>query len=271
MSVLRSVSDAVAFQASVFNSSSVHGYFVKNMHVHATDISTLEPRFSYTTEPSHQETAAATTGPENESSPVPDYFDEHFCTLEGTRRIVITRIASKKEQMIFVPADCRTSRICIQQETDTTHSYAKLFLTTSAWQRTPPQQLRLRNTEVTVLLLCTDSRVSLQHCSPSPSLERFRCEVSQLKCQRTCFRASAVGNVCCARCFLGQNCLQSRERRENLLNGDPGWYSFSSSETSSFLTLHLPWDWSCVVPGPVACAQLDVVSPHELNSLAKVQ
>lgn len=42
------------------------------MHVHATDISTLEPRFSYTTEPSHQETAAATTGPENESSPVPE-------------------------------------------------------------------------------------------------------------------------------------------------------------------------------------------------------
>lgn len=44
------------------------------MHVHATDISTLEPRFSYTTEPSHQETAAATTGPENESSPVPGSF-----------------------------------------------------------------------------------------------------------------------------------------------------------------------------------------------------
>lgn len=37
--------------------------------------------------------------------PFADYFDEHFCTLEGTRRIVITRIASKKEQMIFVPAD----------------------------------------------------------------------------------------------------------------------------------------------------------------------
>lgn len=30
---------------------------------------------------------------------------------------------------------------------------------------------------MTVLLLCTDSSVSLQHYSPSPSLERFWCEV----------------------------------------------------------------------------------------------
>lgn len=37
--------------------------------------------------------------------PFADYLDEHFCTLERSRRIVITWIASKKEQMFFVPAD----------------------------------------------------------------------------------------------------------------------------------------------------------------------
>ncbi|XP_066852820.1 uncharacterized protein [Anser cygnoides] len=53
------------------------GYFVKNMHVHATESSLLKISTSYVTEASEQETAAAesktvTTNPETGFSPVPE-------------------------------------------------------------------------------------------------------------------------------------------------------------------------------------------------------